>query len=100
VRYEFDWDPLKAAANTSKHGVTFQEAMLVFQDPLALSLYDEDHSETEDRWITLGRCGPTRLLLVIHTHVEITEDRIAIRIISARRPTRHETRQYEDGLTR
>lgn len=59
---------------------------------------DKDHSDTEDRWIIVGRAGPERLLLVVHTHVEITPDRIAIRIISARHPTRRETRQYEDGL--
>ena len=60
--------------------------------------FDDDPNEAEDRWITIGRAGPNRLLLVVHTHVEITADRIAIRIISARHPTRRETRRYEDGL--
>ena len=52
--YEFDWDNTKAAANLSKHGVRFEEAMTVFNDPLALTCFDTDHSSEEDRWITLG----------------------------------------------
>lgn len=96
VRFEFDWDPAKAQANRRKHGVTFEDAMGVFLDPLALTLFDDGHSEAEDRWITLGRSGPDLLLLVIHTHVEITNDKVAIRIISARKPTVRERRQYEE----
>ena len=52
--YHFEWDPTKAHTNVAKHGVTFQRATLVFRDPLALSLYDAEHSDTEDRWATLG----------------------------------------------
>ncbi len=100
MRLEFDWDPKKATANRRKHGVSFEEAMGVFLDPFALSLFDDDHSDDEDRWITLGRTGPDLLLLVIHTHVEIGADRIAIRIISARRPTPRETHQYEERADR
>jgi uncharacterized protein len=97
IRIQFDWDPAKAAANRSKHGVAFDEAMLVFDDPLALTRLDEDHAGSDERWITLGAASPGRLVLVVHTHIEANDDTIEIRIISARRPTRREARQYERG---
>lgn len=97
VRCKFDWDPAKAAANQVKHGVTFRSAMTVFLDPLARSRLDEDNSDDEARWVTLGETGDGLLLVVVHTYVEVTPDRVYIRIISARRPTRHEARQYREG---
>lgn len=63
--YEFEWDPEKARANQHKHGVPFEEAATVFLDPRAVSLYDEEHSEQEDRWITLGFASTGRILVVI-----------------------------------
>ncbi len=74
--YKFDWDPFKEISNLQKHGVSFEEAMEVFEDPLSLSIYDEDHSFNEDRWITLGMCLETGLLLVVHTWIEKQEDEI------------------------
>ena len=97
TRIEFDWDPDKAESNRTKHGVTFDEAMLVFADPLALTRLDEDHGEREERWVTLGRTSADRLALVVHTHDELNDDTIAVRIISARRPTGREMLQYEEG---
>ena len=55
--YEFEWDPVKAQANASKHGLDFERATTVFLDPLALTIPDDEHSETEIRWITLGSAG-------------------------------------------
>jgi ribonuclease toxin BrnT of type II toxin-antitoxin system len=55
VRFEFDWDPATAESNLGKHGVSFEEAMAVFHDPLALSRPDEEHGANEERWVTLGR---------------------------------------------
>ena len=98
MRLEFDWDPEKASSNRARHGVSFEDAMTVFLDPLALSRLDEAHGEPEERWVTLGRSGPGRLLLVVHTYIELIDDRIAIRIISARTATRREARQYEEGI--
>jgi uncharacterized protein len=99
VRIDFDWDPHKGASNAGKHGVTFEEAMTVFRDPLALSLLDEEANAGEERWITLGLASTGNLLLVVHTWAEIDPERIAVRIISARRPTRNEARQYrEEGM--
>jgi uncharacterized protein len=96
IRYEFDWDASKAEANVAKHGVAFELAMTVFHDPLALSRFDDDTSDDEPRWVTLGEARDAQLLVVVHTYVEIP-DRVAIRIISARRPTGREMRQYREG---
>jgi hypothetical protein len=95
--FRFGWDPSKAESNRTKHGVTFDEAMLVFADPLAVSRLDEEHGETEKRWVTLGRTRADRLTLVVHTYDEVNDGTIAVRVISARRPTRREKREYEKG---
>jgi uncharacterized DUF497 family protein len=98
MRLAFDWDTRKAESNLSKHGVSFEDAMTVFLDPRALTIFDEDHSDDEERWITLGEATGPKLLLVVHTHVEVTDDVAAIRIISARRPSRKEASQYRQGF--
>jgi uncharacterized protein len=97
MRFEFDWDPAKAESNRRKHGVTFEAAMGVFSDPLALSLLDNESGQGEERWVTIGRNPASNLLLVVHTYLELSTERAAIRIISARRPTRSEARQYQEG---
>lgn len=89
---EFEWDDGKAASNESKHGVSFVEAVTVFADPLSLTGYDPDHSEDEDRFITMGMTIEGRLVVVSHAD---RDDRI--RIISAREATRTERRDYENG---
>ena len=89
---EFEWDDDKAERNEQKHGVSFTEAETVFGDTLALTGYDPDHSDEEDRYITMGTSIEDRLLVVSHT------DRgNRIRIISARVASRKERRDYEDG---
>jgi uncharacterized DUF497 family protein len=89
---DFEWDEAKAEANEQKHGVSFAEAMTVFSDALSLTGYDPDHSDGEDRYITIGLSATGRLLIVSHT------DRgERIRIISAREASRHEQKDYEDG---
>jgi uncharacterized DUF497 family protein len=88
---EFEWDPDKAASNLAKHGVSFQEAATVFGDPLAMTYFDPDHSEEEDRFLTFGQSDHGRLLVVSHTDREART-----RIISARRATRKERKAYEE----
>lgn len=88
----YEWDTAKAALNVKRHRVTFEEAASVFLDPRALTFWDPDHSETEDREITIGRSTRGRVLFVAHG---ARED--CVRIISARRTTRREQRQYEQG---
>ena len=89
----YEWDPLKAAANVKKHRVTFEEAASVFLAPAALTFWDPDHSQEEDREITIGRSTRQRVLFVAHV---TREGRV--RIISARRATRQEQKQYEEGI--
>jgi hypothetical protein len=88
---EFEWDPRKAAANLSKHKVSFEEAGTVFGDPLGRIVADPRHSAVEDRLVLLGISKERRLLAVMY--VERAE---AVRIISARRATRRERRDYEE----
>jgi uncharacterized protein len=89
----FEWDPAKAAANARKHRVSFEEAASGFLDPAALTFLDPDHSEEENRSITIGRSSHQRVLFVAHRD---REDRI--RLISARQATRREQEQYEEGI--
>ena len=65
--YEFEWDPAKALTNFNKHGVHFEQATHVFRDALALTIPDEEHSEDEVRWITLGKNISGQYMLVVHT---------------------------------
>jgi uncharacterized DUF497 family protein len=88
---KFSWDPRKADSNLRKHGITFDEAITVFNDPLALIFDDVVHSEEEPREIIIGFSTLRRLVLVCF--VERSED--TIRIISARRATKAEIRDYE-----
>lgn len=94
MRIEFDWDPTKAASNLAKHGISFEEAMTVFRDPLGVSILDTDVTE-EERWITMGMMSTGNLAVVVHTWIE-SEPVAAVRIISARWPTRNEARQYRE----
>jgi len=93
--YHFEWDPAKAADNRHKHGVGFELVATVFRDPLALSRFDDEHSETEERWVTLGQADNSKLLVVVHTFQELDEHNATVRIVSARPATRHEQRHYE-----
>jgi hypothetical protein len=87
----FEWDPRKADENLRKHEVPFSEATTVFLDPLAVTYDDPDHSIEERRFVTIGSSDRRRLLFVAHA-----EKGDRIRIISARRATRKETREYEE----
>jgi uncharacterized DUF497 family protein len=94
INYNFEWDPVKAHDNQDKHGITYDEAATVFRDSKAFSIFDPDHSETEDRWITMGISEKGRLLIVIHTFHEKSDNAVTIRIISGRKATKQETKKY------
>jgi len=96
-QYNFEWDPNKAVENRRKHGMGFEQAATMFRDKLAVSIYDEDHSEDEERWITLGQPENGSLIVVVHTYQEVSATEAVIRIISARPATRHEQRDYEQN---
>ena len=91
----FEWDDTKNRRNLPKHDVRFETAVLVFDDPRALTQRDESSSE-EDRWITLGVIGPGAILLVVHTWTEKHSEEI-IRIISARAAESYERKSYEEA---
>ena len=93
----FEWDEDKARENLKKHKVSFEEAKTVFNDPLLITFPDEEHSETEDRYISIGTAVPNKVLLVIHTERETAEDTLIIRLISCRKATASEQKTYEEG---
>ena len=94
-QHHVTWDPVKTRRNRGKHRVTFALAATVLDDPLALSVPDEDHSAKEERWLTLGQAANGMLLVVVHTYQEVGGDSARVRIISARREGKRERRQYE-----
>jgi uncharacterized DUF497 family protein len=96
LTYHFDWDPAKAIDNVRKHNVTFEQAATIFLDPLALTVYDEAHSQNEERWFTLGHDVNEALLAVAHTYQSTGPTSFGIRIISARKATPRESRFYQD----
>ena len=92
---QFSWDEPKARSNQRKHGISFEEAKTAFSDERALLIADPEHSREEDRFILLGMSVTLRLLVVCHCY---REDEHHIRIISARKATRNETRFYAKGV--
>jgi uncharacterized DUF497 family protein len=89
----YEWDAAKARANTEKHDVSFDGAATVFLDPLALTFPDPDHSGQEEREITIGYTAGHQVVFVSHC-----QRGGRVRIISARKATRRERRQYEEGI--
>lgn len=89
---QFEWDEIKAQNNFVKHGVSFEEAVTVFDDPLSLTVPDLLHSEEEERFAILGTSAPQRLLVVVHV-----ERANVLRLISARLATRRERQDYEEN---
>ena len=89
----FEWDAEKARGNLDKHGVSFEQAATVFGDPLSLTVADPDHSDEEDRFVTIGQTAGSDTVVVVHTDRDE-----GVRIISARQATSRERRQYEEGI--
>lgn len=87
----FEWAPAKAASNLRKHGVSFEEAQSIFYDEFAVQFYDEPHSSGEERFLMLGMSSGANLLLVCHCERDSGD---TIRIISARKATKHESSFY------
>ncbi len=88
----FEWDEEKAEANVAKHGVSFEEAKTIFDDPLYVDFYDPDHSQDEHRYIMIGLSNQGRLLIASYAGRNDT-----IRMITARQVTRSEREAYEEG---
>jgi uncharacterized DUF497 family protein len=96
VDYVFEWNPDKARRNKKQHGISFEQAIMVFKDPKAISIYDTEHSKGEDRWITLGLSVNHGLVVVCHTFQWISKSVARIRIFSSRKATRRERQQYSE----
>ena len=94
--YNFDWNPAKEKQNIRKHQLNFRLASTVFRDPSQLTIYDEEHSQDEDRWITIGLDETGVLRVVIHTFEQTDRTSCIIRIISARKATFTETQAYQE----
>jgi len=92
---DFEWDPDKAKTNLLKHKVAFKEAATVFKDELSITIYDPDHSDEEDRYLTIGNSENGRFLMVAHADRDYRT-----RIISARELTRKELKEYEKEIKR
>ena len=97
MNYNFEWDQNKAKSNLVKHKISFEIATSVFRDKSAISVFDEQHSEDEERWATIGIDAKTRTLVVVHTYISITNENYNIRIISARKATKKEEEIYNKG---
>lgn len=92
--YQFEWDEDKAAANVRKHGTDFELAMTVFDDPHLITVADLTHSETEDRWFSIGCASNGQILSIVYLWEEIDPALVEIRLISARPATQKEKRRY------
>jgi uncharacterized DUF497 family protein len=88
---DFEWDVEKATGNLDKHGISFEEGTSIFNDPLVATIFDPDHSESEDRYISIGMSVRRRLLVAVHTY---REERI--RLISCRLAANSERKIYEN----
>lgn len=90
---KFTWDPKKATDNIKKHKISFEEAVTVFYDPLAKITDDPDHSNDEERFLMIGHSNKVNLLMVVHVYKEENEK---IRIISARKATKKEKKDFAE----
>jgi len=97
MNYNFEWDIDKAHTNLSKHKISFESAASVFRDERAISISDDEHSDDEERWLTIGMDEVTRTLVVIHTFISIDKNNYHIRLISARKATKKEQKIYNKG---
>lgn len=93
-QYHFEWDPSKARQNYRKHGIAFDRAATIFHDANALSEFDEQHSDREERWITMGLDQTGTIVVAHHTFQETGENSATIRLISARKATKNEMISY------
>jgi uncharacterized DUF497 family protein len=98
MRYDFEWDIKKARNNVRKHKVSFERATTIFRDANLLSIPDEEHSASGERWVTIGLDETGVLIVISHTFLKIGRNASRIRIISARKATKREKKQYEEGI--
>ena len=98
MRYEFNWDRKKAHINKIKHKVSFEDASTIFNDSNSLTIYDYEHRDEEDRWITMGLDHKGKFIVLVHTFDDSNHEKISIRMISARKATKKEIKTYGDRI--
>jgi uncharacterized DUF497 family protein len=97
-QFQFVWDEAKAFANVRKHGVPFDLARTIFNDPRLLTIADLEHSHIEDRWFSIGCASNTAVLSVVYLWSNVDPATTKIRLISARKATHNEIMQYQEGV--
>ncbi|HEX2960058.1 MAG TPA: BrnT family toxin, partial [Chitinispirillaceae bacterium] len=97
MQHNIEWDLNKAHLNFQKHKISFEVASTVFLDPNALTIYDEEHNEDEDRWVTVGICSRGTVIVVSHTFRQ-RDGKSIIRIFSSRKATKREINKYRSDL--
>jgi hypothetical protein len=96
MKLYFEWDLVKNKQNQSKHKNSFENAATVFRDPNAITIPDLEHSEQEERWVTLGLSSKGILLVVIHTFRTVSPSAAHVRIISCRKADKTEIKEYNN----
>jgi uncharacterized DUF497 family protein len=96
--FQFEWDAIKAIANVRKHGVSFELACTVFNDPRLLTVADLEHSQVEERWFSIGCARNGEMLSVVYVWSEADPATTKIRLISGRKATAPEIRGYQESL--
>ena len=96
-QFQFEWDEAKAAANLRKHGVSFELASSIFGAPRILTLADTTHSETEERWFSIGLANNGAPMAVAYLWMDAGTGLVKIRLITARRATATEVRSYTES---
>jgi uncharacterized DUF497 family protein len=97
-QFQFEWDEFKEAANLRKHGVSFELAATVLRDPRLLTVADLEHSETDERWFSIGWAEHGKILSIVYLWSESDPATTKIRLISAREATQTEIRDYAEDL--
>lgn len=97
-RFQFEWDVIKASTNVRKHGVSFEMAATVFNDPRMRTIPDIEHSNVEERWFSVGLARNRTLLSIAYVWLELAPVTTKIRLISARKAAQAEARYYEENL--
>jgi hypothetical protein len=95
LQYTIEWDPEKARINLQKHGISFELASSIFFDPCAVTIFDNEHSEHEDRWITMGAAKNGQVIILCHLFKTETKESCITRIYSARKATKTELKSYK-----
>ncbi len=97
-QFQFEWDEAKANANVRKHGLSFELARTIFNDPRLLTVADLEHSETEERWFSIGCASNGAVFSAVYLWSDADPSTTKIRLITVRKATQAEIRYYQEGV--